>query len=219
MASRTLRGKKILITAGPTHEALDPVRYLGNRSTGKMGIALAEEAHRMGAKVILVLGPTHIRPDHPEIDLICVETAQQMFDECVNIFPSVDIAIMAAAVADYRPKTVSSQKIKKNDSELTIELERTQDILQSLGTAKKPGQFLVGFALETHNEIANAKAKLKRKNADMIVLNSLQDEGAGFGVDTNRINLIFNNGNIIRFELTSKQKAANNILENVAAAF
>lgn len=215
MATKPLRGKKVLITAGPTYEAIDPVRFIGNRSSGKMGIALAEEAFKLGADVTLVLGPTHLVPDEKSIDLIRVESAKEMYDQAVNIFNVIDIAIMAAAVADYRPKFVADQKIKKSEPTMTIQLEKTEDILQTLGSTKGVGQFLVGFALETNNELANAQGKLKRKNADLIVLNSLNDKGAGFGVDTNRVSLIFRNGNIIRFELASKQTVAKNILENV----
>lgn len=217
MASKPLLGKKVLITAGPTYEAIDPVRFIGNRSSGKMGIALAEEASHLGAEVSLVLGPTHLIPNEKSINLIRVESAKEMYDAAVSLFNVIDIAIMAAAVADYRPKSVADQKIKKSESNLKIELEKTEDILQSLGNTKESGQFLVGFALETNNELANAQDKLKRKNADLIVLNSLNDEGAGFGVDTNRVSLIFRNGNISRFELASKQIVAKNILENILA--
>ena len=217
MAHKPLHGKKVLITAGPTYEAIDPVRFIGNRSSGKMGIALAEAAAEMGAEVTLILGPTHLLPKEISINLIRVESAKEMYTESVNIFNVIDIAIMAAAVADYRPRLVSYRKIKKTESTITIELEKTEDILQSLGNTKEEGQFLVGFALETDNELANAQGKLQRKNADLIVLNSLNDEGAGFGVDTNRVSLIFRNGNIIKFELAPKQTVAKNILENVVA--
>ncbi|MFT4525587.1 MAG: phosphopantothenoylcysteine decarboxylase/phosphopantothenate--cysteine ligase [Bacteroidia bacterium] len=217
MADKPLQGKKVLITAGPTFEAIDPVRFIGNRSSGKMGIALAEEAFKMGADVTLILGPTHLVPKEKSIKLIRVESAKEMYDEAVNIFNVIDIAIMAAAVADYRPKSVADQKMKKSESILTLQLEKTEDILQTLGNTKEERQFLVGFALETNNELANAQGKLKRKNADLIVLNSLNDKGAGFGVDTNRVSLIFRNGNIIRFELASKQIVAQNILESVVA--
>ena len=217
MANKPLKGKKVLITAGPTYEAIDPVRFIGNRSSGKMGIALAEEASSLGAEVTLVLGPTHLVPGEKSINLIRVESAKEMYDEAVRVFNVIDIAIMAAAVADYRPKSVADQKIKKSESSMIIELEKTEDTLQSLGNTKESGQFLVGFALETNNELANAQDKLKRKNADLIVLNSLNDKGAGFGVDTNRVSLIFRNGNIIKFELASKQTVAKNILENVVA--
>lgn len=217
MADKPLHGKKVLITAGPTYEAIDPVRFIGNRSSGKMGIALAEAAAEMGAEVTLILGPTHLLPKETSINLIRVESAKEMHSESVNIFNVIDIAIMAAAVADYRPRLVLDRKIKKTESTITIELEKTEDVLQSLGNTKEEGQFLVGFALETDNELANAQVKLQRKNADLIVLNSLNDEGAGFGVDTNRVSLIFRNGNIIKFELAPKQTVAKNILENVVA--
>jgi len=217
MAGKPLKGKIVLITAGPTYEAIDPVRFIGNRSSGKMGIALAEEAAELGAEVTLILGPTHLVPQDDSIRLIRVESAKEMHAEALSIFNVTDIAIMAAAVADYRPRLVAGQKIKKSESTMTIDLEKTEDILQSLGNTKGKGQFLVGFALETNDELANAQDKLKRKNADLIVLNSLNDEGAGFGVDTNRVSLIFRNGNIIKFGLTGKQMVAKDIFEHVVA--
>ena len=214
---RPLAGINVVITAGPTYEAIDPVRFIGNRSSGKMGIALSDHAAKLGAKVTLILGPTHLAPQEASVHTIRVESAKEMHNETVNIFGSAHIAILAAAVADYRPVSVADKKIKKNESSLTLQLEKTEDILQTLGNTKKLGQFLVGFALETDNELANAKGKLARKNADMIVLNSLGDSGAGFGVDTNRVSLIFSDGNVIKFGLASKQKVAQNILENVLA--
>lgn len=217
--NRPFEGKRFIITAGPTYEAIDPVRFIGNRSTGKMGIAIADQAAKLGAEVTIILGPTHLSVNHPSIKTVRVESAQEMLRETVNIFGSADVAILSAAVADYRPSSVASSKIKKKEAILTIELEKTEDILQTLGNTKKPRQFLVGFALETDNELANAKDKLIRKNADMIVLNSLNDEGAGFGVDTNRVSLIFANGNVIKFDLASKQTVAQNILENVLANY
>ena len=180
-----LTDKKVLITAGPTQEAIDPVRFLGNRSTGTMGFELAKKAANLGAKVILVSGPTHLNIDHKNIELIRVTSAQEMYEVCHEHYADMNVAICAAAVADYRPKTVASEKVKKQEGGMKIELERTPDILMSLGEIKK-NQFLVGFALETQNELENAKGKLKKKNLDGIVLNSLKDDGAGFGGSTNK---------------------------------
>src|SRR5690606_19919442 len=170
-----LAGKRILITAGPTYEPIDPVRFVGNRSTGKMGFDLAREAASRGAHVTLVTGPTHLQLSHSSVDVVRVETAAEMYEVCHAVYASVDVAIAAAAVADYRPSEVASQKIKKTDDELTLRLEKNPDILASLGQMKS-GQFLVGFALETENEIDNACAKIRKKNLDLIVLNSLRDE-------------------------------------------
>ncbi len=189
-----LSGKKALVTAGPTYERIDPVRFIGNFSSGKMGVAIAEELAASGVLVTLVLGPSALEIKHPGIEVKRVESAGQMYDACVEVFPMVDIAIMSAAVADYKPANVSGVKIKKQDNTLDIQLEKTKDILAELGGHKKPGQYLVGFALETDNEEANAMKKLEGKNADMIVLNSLQDEGAGFAHDTNKVTLLTRNG-------------------------
>ncbi len=205
-----LKGKKVLITAGPTHEALDPVRYLGNRSTGTMGFELAKTAAELGAVVILVSGPTHLTTEHDYIQVIRVTTAQEMYDSCHKHFNEVDVAIAAAAVADYRPKEVATRKIKKKEGDLQIELERNPDILKSLGE-KKMSQFLVGFALETDNEMENAQEKLKRKNLDAIVLNSLKDDGAGFGGNTNKITFIDKNLDQKAFELKTKPEVASDI--------
>ena len=210
-------GKKFLITAGPTYEAIDPVRFIGNRSTGKQGIAFADVASKMGAEVHLILGPSALRPSEEKVKVYLVESAKQMFDHSVDIFPSCDVAIMSAAVADYRPKKVESQKIKKEDNDLTLILERTPDILKTLGKMKAEGQFLIGFALETDNEIAYATEKLRSKNADLILLNSLQDAGAGFAVDTNRITLIQDHGKITRFGLRTKTEVAADVLGQLAA--
>lgn len=189
-----LSGKKALVTAGPTYERIDPVRFIGNFSSGKMGVAIAEELAASGVLVTLVLGPSALEIKHPGIEVKRVESAGQMYDACVEVFPAVDIAIMSAAVADYKPAKVSGLKIKKQDNTLDIQLEKTKDILAELGGHKKHGQYLVGFALETDNEEANAMKKLEGKNADMIVLNSLQDEGAGFAHDTNKVTLLTRNG-------------------------
>ncbi len=209
-----LKGKKILITAGPTYEAIDPVRFIGNHSTGKMGFDIAICASNMGAEVILVSGPTHLAVNNTNIMLIRVVSAQQMYDVCHQYYNNVDVAIAAAAVADYRPKNVADQKIKKNDAEFSIELEKTKDILASLGELKQ-NQFLIGFALETENEIENAKLKIQKKNLDLIVLNSLQDEGAGFGKPTNKITFIDKSFVVEPMELKSKEEVALDIINKV----
>ncbi|WP_127137905.1 bifunctional phosphopantothenoylcysteine decarboxylase/phosphopantothenate--cysteine ligase CoaBC [Flagellimonas oceanensis] len=209
-----LSGKKVLITAGPTQEAIDPVRFLGNRSTGTMGFELAKRAAILGANVILVSGPTHLSIDDQNIQLIRVVAAQDMYDACHEHYEDTDIAICAAAVADYRPKTIASEKVKKQEGDMKIELERTPDILMSLGEAKK-NQFLVGFALETQNELENAKGKLQRKHLDGIVLNSLKDDGAGFGGSTNTITFIDKNSGIKTFDLKTKSEVASDIWEEI----
>jgi phosphopantothenoylcysteine decarboxylase/phosphopantothenate--cysteine ligase len=213
-----LKGKKILITAGPTYEAIDPVRFIGNHSSGKMGFDIAQSAANLGASVILVAGPTHFKIDNQLVKVIPVVSAQEMFDVCHSYFSDVDVAIAAAAVADYRPKNVSLQKIKKEANEFSIELEKTKDILASLGEIKK-NQFLIGFALETENEIENAKSKIQKKNLDLIVLNSMQDEGAGFGKSTNKVTFIDKNFKIEPMELKSKEAVADDILNKVIAHF
>ncbi len=212
-AQLPLYGKKILITAGPTYEAIDPVRYIGNHSSGKMGYALAEEAASLGAEVILVSGPTALQVENNSINLCRVTSTQEMYEEVHKFYTEVDVAIAAAAVSDYRPKQVASQKIKKADAEISIQLEKTQDILLSLGEAKKH-QLLVGFALETENEVENARGKLQRKNLDFIVLNSLNDKGAGFKQPTNKIRIIYPD-QIKEFGLKTKQEVAKDILNEV----
>lgn len=209
-----LSGKKVLITAGPTQEAIDPVRFLGNRSTGTMGFELAKRAANLGANVILVSGPTHLGIEHNCIQLIRVTSAQEMYEACHEHYEDTDIAICAAAVADYRPKVIASEKVKKQEGDMKIELERTPDILMSLGEAKK-NQFLVGFALETQNELENAKGKLKRKHLDGIVLNSLKDDGAGFGGSTNKISFIDKNSEIKTFDLKTKPEVASDIWKEI----
>ncbi|GEC79938.1 bifunctional phosphopantothenoylcysteine decarboxylase/phosphopantothenate--cysteine ligase CoaBC [Flavobacterium aquatile] len=209
-----LKGKKILITAGPTYEAIDPVRFIGNHSSGKMGFDIANCAASLGAEVILVSGPTHFKVKNDFINLIKVVSAQEMYDTCHQYYKDVDVAIAAAAVADYRPKVVADQKIKKSDTCFSIELEKTKDILASLGEIKK-NQFLIGFALETENEIENAKLKIQKKNLDLIVLNSLQDEGAGFGKPTNKITFIDSNFTIEPMDLKSKEEVAQDIINKV----
>ncbi|MFW0736121.1 bifunctional phosphopantothenoylcysteine decarboxylase/phosphopantothenate--cysteine ligase CoaBC [Flavobacterium sp. T12S277] len=213
-----LKGKKILITAGPTYEAIDPVRFIGNHSSGKMGFDLANEAANLGAQVILVAGPTHYKAKNSLVEVISVVSAQDMYDTCHQYFNDVDVAIAAAAVADYRPKVVATQKIKKAADEFSIELEKTKDILASLGAIKK-NQFLIGFALETENEIENAKLKIQKKNLDLIVLNSLQDEGAGFKKETNKVTFIDQDFKIEPMELKSKESVAVDILNKVVSHF
>ena len=212
-AQLPLYRKKILITAGPTYEAIDPVRFIGNHSSGKMGYAIAEEAANLGADVILVSGPTALQVTHQNIKLVRVTSTQEMYEQVHQYYAEVNVAIAAAAVSDYKPKQIAHQKIKKSDAEISIELEKTQDILLSLGKAKKD-QLLVGFALETENEVENAKGKLARKNLDFIVLNSLNDKGAGFQAATNKIKIIYPD-QIKEFGLKSKQEVAKDILNEV----
>lgn len=209
-----LNGQKVVITAGPTYEAIDPVRFIGNHSTGRMGIDLAKVAAEMGAEVTLVLGPTSLSVSHERIDVVPVFSAQQMFEAVQKVYPDCDIAIGAAAVADYRPKEIADQKIKKSDQEFAIQLERTTDILKWMGEHKKQ-QFLVGFALETQNEEENAKGKLKRKNLDLIVLNSLNDKGAGFKGKTNKVSLINHKFEVKPFELKNKAEVAQDIFTEI----
>ena len=207
------KGKKILITTGPTYEAIDPVRFIGNFSSGKMGIALANEAVRQGAEVHLILGPSTEKNIHSQIHLHRVVSAQQMYEAAVTEFPTCDIAILAAAVADYTPETVASEKIKKKGGNLSLTLVPTVDILASLGKIKTT-QTLIGFALETENEVANAQTKLEKKNLDAIVLNSLRDAGAGFGTDTNKVTFITKETQIT-FPLKSKEEVAKDILAQI----
>lgn len=209
-----LKGKKVLITAGPTYEAIDPVRFIGNHSSGKMGFAIANAAANIGAEVILISGPSHQTIKHSLVKRIDVISADDMYNAAHQYFKTVDIAILSAAVADYKPKNIADQKIKKKDSSLTMELAPTKDILASLGKIKEH-QYLVGFALETNNEIENAKSKIKRKNLDAIVLNSLQDKGAGFATNTNKITIIDKNLNEKPFELKSKAAVAEDILKEI----
>lgn len=208
--NQSLKGKTVLVTAGPTYEAIDPVRFIGNHSSGKMGFAIAEEAHKRGAKVILISGPTNLK-ENSEIQTEKVTSAKEMFDKVFLFYDQVDIAIMSAAVADYAPKIVAQEKIKKNDEELSLTLIKNPDILKTMGEKKK-AQFLVGFALETQNEEENAKTKFEKKNLDMIVLNSLRDNGAGFKSDTNKIKIITQNEQK-DFSLKSKENVAKDILD------
>lgn len=212
----TFEGKKVLITAGPTYEPIDPVRFIGNRSSGKMGLALAKAFSEKGAEVELVLGPVSLEADLPGVHVIPVGTAAEMYKACTKVFGKVDIAVMAAAVADFTPVSVSAEKIKKEKGIEKIELSPTPDILASLGKVKTKNQILVGFALETENERAHAQKKLQRKNLDMIVLNSLRDEGAGFGVDTNKITIFKKDGTSGSFPLKTKDSVAFDILSEIA---
>ncbi len=209
-----LRGKKVLLTAGPTFEAIDPVRFIGNHSSGKMGYALASLAANLGAEVVLVSGPVGLRLEDPMVNVVSVSSAEQMYEAVHEFYTDCDVAILSAAVADYRPKQVASEKIKKKEGTLTLELEKTKDILASLG-ANKTNQFLVGFALETENELENAKTKLKKKNLDLIVLNSLRDKGAGFGKDTNKVTLITKGNKVIPFQVKNKKEVAKDILTHI----
>ena len=211
--SKNLEGKTVLITAGPTYEAIDPVRFIGNHSSGKMGFSLAEEAVKRGAKVILISGPTSQKTSNKNIEIHRITSAKEMYEQVFKYYEKVDIAIASAAVADYAPKIVAKEKIKKSEEEFTIELVKNPDILKTMGE-KKTHQFLVGFALETQNEEENAKSKLQKKNLDMIVLNSLRDEGAGFQKDTNKVKILTHSEQK-EFSLKSKGEVAKDILDFV----
>lgn len=207
-----LKGKKVLVTAGPTFEAIDPVRFIGNHSTGKMGYAIAQAAANEGANVTVVSGPTNLHIADSRIQVINVTSADEMYAECKKQYPKTDICILSAAVADYKPKTKADHKIKKNSDSISLDLVKTHDIATELGKLKKQGQVNVGFALETENENSNAEGKLKSKNFDLIVLNSLNDKGAGFGHDTNKITIIDKNNKSKAFTLKSKQEVASDII-------
>jgi phosphopantothenoylcysteine decarboxylase/phosphopantothenate--cysteine ligase len=207
-----LKGKKVLVTAGPTYEAIDPVRFIGNHSSGKMGFAIAEELAAKGAGVTLICGPNSLKTENRNIKRIDITSAEELYNASVKDFKNSDIAILSAAVADYKPASVAKQKIKKTDGSKNIELTQTKDTLAELGKMKKKGQLLVGFALETNNEVENAKSKIKKKNLDMIVLNSLNDKGAGFKSDTNKITIIDKNNKSVKFELKSKAEVAKDIV-------
>lgn len=209
-----LLGKKVMVTAGPTYEAIDPVRFIGNHSSGQMGYELAKAAVKSGAEVVLISGPSSLMISDSSINLIRVVSAEEMYAKAHEYYPTMDIAICAAAVADYRPKSKAPQKIKKSEETMSIELVKNKDILKSLG-AQKSTQFLVGFALETENELENAKGKLKRKNLDAIVLNSLNDKGAGFAGNTNKITFIDKNLQIKAFELKTKAAVAEDIMNEI----
>ena len=211
-----LSNKKVLITAGPTYEKIDPVRFIGNYSSGKMGYALALNAAERGAEVTLVSGPVNLSINHPSVKVVHVESAKEMLSACEKAFPESDIAIMCAAVADYAPANPSETKIKREKSEIPeIKLVKNPDIAKTLGQVKKPGQTLVGFALETDNESVNAHSKLKSKNLDMIVLNSLRDKGAGFGTDTNKVTIYTADGRTLPFDTKSKTEVAGDIIDTI----
>ncbi|MEP6748832.1 MAG: bifunctional phosphopantothenoylcysteine decarboxylase/phosphopantothenate--cysteine ligase CoaBC [Bacteroidota bacterium] len=210
-----LVGKTILVSAGPTHEHLDPVRFISNHSSGKMGVAIADELASRGAQVELVLGPSQMTTHQKNIRIYKVETAAEMYQQCIELFDKANVAVMSAAVADYKPADIAKEKIKKNGENMMLELVKTKDILQSLGEKKKPGQLLVGFALETANEKEYAQNKLLKKNADIIVLNSLNDSGAGFGHDTNKVTIFEKNGNELVYGQKSKQQVAKDIVDRI----
>ena len=209
-----LAGKKVLITAGPTYEKIDPVRFIGNYSSGKMGFALAEVCAEQGAEVTLVTGPVTLTTNHPAIKRIDVESAAEMYAAATKAFPKADIAILCAAVADFTPKKTADKKIKRKGDNLKLELVPTQDIAAALGAVKKKKQMLVGFALETNDELKNAQEKLKRKNLDFIVMNSLQDKGAGFRVDTNKVTII-DKHSLTAYDTKSKREVAEDIIEHL----
>ncbi len=213
--TRPLQGKKAFVTAGPTYEPIDPVRYIGNHSTGKMGFAIAKELYNRGADVTLIMGPSPLDFSFNGILVIKVTTAEEMYAASNKLFEKTDIAVMAAAVADYSPAIAAKEKIKKKEEKLTVELVKTKDILKSLGEKKNPGQVLVGFALETENEKENALDKLRNKKADIIVLNSLKDAGAGFGHDTNKITIFGKEGQEFNFATKSKEEVAKDIVETI----
>ena len=212
---KSLTGKKAFVSAGPTYEPIDPVRFIGNHSSGKMGLAIAKELYNRGADVTLIIGPSSINLPGNGIKSVKVNTAEEMYNACTKQFEVSDIGIMAAAVADYTPTEVAMNKIKKTENELKIELKKTKDILKSLGEKKTPKQILIGFALETNNEREYAKEKLKSKNADMVVMNSLNDKGAGFGTDTNKITIFDKSGKEFHYDLMSKKEAAKNIVDTI----
>jgi phosphopantothenoylcysteine decarboxylase/phosphopantothenate--cysteine ligase len=212
---QTLNGKKALVTAGPTYEPIDPVRFIGNHSSGKMGIAIAKELQSRGADVTLVLGPSSFSFSENGIRVMKVNTAEEMYNACMEEAGQAEIMVLSAAVADYSPSVKAGEKIKKKDDKLIIELQKTKDILKSLGEKKKLGQVLIGFALETQDEIQNAKQKLVSKNADMIVLNSLRDAGAGFGYDTNKITILGKEGLELNFDMKPKQQVAKDIVDAI----
>jgi len=218
-SKKKLKSKKILVTAGPTFEPIDPVRFIGNYSSGKMGYAIAEELANQGAEVILISGPTHLEINNPLVNKINVQTAQEMYDSAISNFSSCDAAIMSAAVADFKPAKQYDKKVKRGKDDMQITLEPNKDIAAELGKMKKDYQIIVGFALETDNELENAKKKIQNKNLDFIVLNSLQEKGAGFGHDTNKITIIDNKDHMTKFELKSKQEVAIDIVNELIKKF
>lgn len=216
---KKLSNKSFLVTAGPTYEKIDPVRFIGNFSSGKMGYAIAEELANQGASVVLVSGPTNLSISHPLINKIDVVSADEMFEKSTKHFPNTDGAILSAAVADYKPKNFSSEKIKRKDNELEIQLTPNKDIAKQLGSVKSDNQVLVGFALETTDEILNAQKKIKSKNLDFIIMNSLKEKGAGFSVDTNKVSIIDKNNNIEDFKLKQKSEVAKDIVKKLISYY
>lgn len=214
---KKLLNKHFLVTAGPTYEKIDPVRFIGNYSSGKMGYAIAEKLAEAGAKVTVISGPVQVKLNHPSVEIIKVESAKEMHAQCIRLFPDTDGAVMCAAVADFTPANYSGNKLKRGDEQLVIQLQPTSDIAGDLGRIKSKKQLLVGFALETNDELANAISKLQRKNLDFIVLNSLNDDRAGFGFDTNKITIIGRNNKPAVFELKSKHEAAADIVARMVA--
>jgi phosphopantothenoylcysteine decarboxylase/phosphopantothenate--cysteine ligase len=212
---QALKKKTFLVTAGPTYEKIDPVRFVGNFSSGKMGFAIAEKLAKNGADVILITGPTVLSAQHQSIQRLDVTSASEMYDACMQYFPNVDVAIMSAAVADFTPVTLDDEKIKRGKENQNIQLVPTKDIAAELGKIKKKSQLLIGFALETNNETQNASEKIKKKNLDFIVLNSLKDEGAGFNLNTNKVSIIDKSGEIIKFKLKSKNEVASDIVNKI----
>ncbi len=212
---KKLLNRRFLVTAGPTFERIDPVRFIGNFSTGKMGYAIAEALAEEGAEVILVSGPVSISTAKKGVKLVPVESAEEMYEACISSYPQCDGAVMTAAVADFTPVHTERQKTKREMNNISIELKPTKDIAAALGTVKKPGQVLVGFALETHNEMENARLKLEKKNLDLIVMNSLKDKGAGFGFDTNKVVIVGKDNKIMAFELKSKKDVASDIVNEI----
>jgi phosphopantothenoylcysteine decarboxylase / phosphopantothenate---cysteine ligase len=219
MQNQIFKGFKTLVTAGPTFEPIDPVRFIGNHSSGLMGFAIAESLAKLGADVTLVSGPTHLEVFHSNIDRLDVQTAQEMYDVVMNNCENKQLIVMAAAVADYSPKSIALQKIKKNSSDLTLELKKTKDILAELGHNKKNNQCVVGFALETENELVYATQKLQNKNADFIVLNSMNNNDAGFNKPTNQITILSKNGIVFESDIKSKQEIADDIIQTVYQNF
>ncbi|HCX99915.1 MAG TPA: bifunctional phosphopantothenoylcysteine decarboxylase/phosphopantothenate--cysteine ligase CoaBC [Bacteroidales bacterium] len=217
--NETLKGKLVMVTSGPTHEPIDPIRFIGNRSSGLMGASIAHSLVQRGAKVLFVTGPSNQKPAHKDIEIISVSTAQQMYDKAVELYSRCDAAVLAAAVADFSVKQPENQKIKRENASLMLELVPTQDIAKELGKMKSKEQLLVGFALETQNQQENAMRKLKTKNFDFIVLNSPNDEGAGFDVLTNKVTIIHSNGNEVPYPLKSKARIADDIVNELVKLF
>jgi phosphopantothenoylcysteine decarboxylase/phosphopantothenate--cysteine ligase len=218
MSTINIKGKKVLITAGPTREAIDPVRYISNHSSGKMGYAIAKECLKHGAKVFLVSGPVYINLEHPNLKLIRVNSANEMYDACTRFFEMIDVAIFAAAVADYRPALVAKQKIKKDDSSFTIKMIKNIDIAFEFGKVKKIKQLSAGFALETNDEVSNAMGKLKKKNFDLVILNSMNDANATFGFDTNKITVIRDDHSSTEYGLKNKNEVAEDIVHEISTS-